>query len=277
LYLLSRAHHWNGDYVAAEVVARRAVQSDRSNEFAWSTLVLALWKQGRFTAAEAEFQRAIEIAPENFGAWMNHAEGLYAAGRVREAADAYEQICAIYALDPTAWINRARVLKCLGKPRRAFECLERIAECYYSDAVPLADLACEYLASDEPDLRDTQAGIDMAALAQVPAYSAPWAAAIVALAEYRAGKWQTALSRTSRIDRDDSAGAWASLVAAAAFQELQQPQEALTSFKRAERLLTGAPVDDARLATFYEEVADLLGEVAKPLSTTRPTLYEQPF
>lgn len=153
----------------------------------------------------------------------------------------------------------------------------RVTKCHYVDAVPLADLACEYLASDDPDLRDTQAGIEMAALAQEPTYNAPWAQAIVALADYRAGKWREALSRTSRIGTDDSAGAWARLVAAAALRELQQPQEALTSFKIAERLLTSAPVDDVRLVTFYEEVAHLLGEVAQPLSTTRPTLYEQPF
>ncbi len=33
----------------------------------------------------------------------------------------------------------------------------------------------------------------------------------------------------------------------------------------------------ALLVTFYEEVAHLLGKVAQPMSTTRPTLYEQPF
>lgn len=153
--------------------------------------------------------------------------------------------------------------------RRDFDKLSRAAP---DATIPLAELACEYLVSLQRDFRDFEAGLEVAEnIVKYPHYP-PWVDAVVALANYRTKRYEGALSRTSKIESQDNAGKWARLIEAAVYGALQQADEALSSLRRAEKLLSRAPVDDARLIAFYHEVAGQLGLEPLHLESKRPSL-----
>ncbi len=274
---LARAQLWVGDYAAMEEAAGKAIELVPDHEDAWSNLILALRKQARFQEAEAAFHDAINRSPNNFGAWMNHAEALYIQGRLDEAAETYARIFKFKLDDSTAHLNFARVLKALGRQEEAFEQLKQISSCPNKNPDITAHLVCEYLASDVPAHRDQASGIELAVFVSRSPRIRPWTRAIITLADYRAGRFEQALTRTSEIDSCDAAGCWARLVESASHQALTNRRQALASMHIAEDLLADLTIDDARLITFYHEVAAQLGVHPRRLVSTRPTLYEEEF
>ncbi len=108
-----------GDYAAALIEWRKAVDLDPTDGKARYHLAFALDNQGQRDEAIAEYQKAVEFDPNNAAAYSSLAVALTRAGKLAEGIDAYKKSLEINPKNPIAEGNLAAALIETGRTDEA--------------------------------------------------------------------------------------------------------------------------------------------------------------
>jgi serine/threonine-protein kinase len=156
-----------------------------------------LARLGRFEEAEDQFRRTLELEPEHAGARSALRGVLVQMGRGEEALALFREAIQLRPADSSAWDGYPELCAYLGRQddhRQVCEqLLERFGHTDEPRACELIGRACLLLPS-EATMPRAVALIDRAAASpQSPAWTVPFIGVARALAEYRSGRFESAI------------------------------------------------------------------------------------
>ena len=117
-----------GDYAAALVEWRKAVEMDPEDGKAHYHLAFALDQQGQLNEAVAQYQRAVEFDPNNAAAYSSLAVALTRTGKLAESIESYKKSLEIDPKNPTAEGNLAAALIEAGRTDEALGHINKALE-----------------------------------------------------------------------------------------------------------------------------------------------------
>jgi len=108
-----------GDYAAALIEWRKAVELDPEDGKTRYHLGFALDKLNQYDEAMAQYRKAVELDPENAAAWSSLAFGLTRAGKLEDGIEAYRKSLAASPANALAEGNLAAALLETGRSEEA--------------------------------------------------------------------------------------------------------------------------------------------------------------
>jgi serine/threonine protein kinase/Flp pilus assembly protein TadD len=312
-----------GRHEAAAALFRKAIELDPGGAPAHNNLGLSLKSLGRCDEAGAAFRRAIELSPGRAPPYSNLGTILEGQGRHEAAAALYRKAIELDPGGATAYYNLARVLNGgLGRTAEAIELLDRLGESrpdehgawnygailraragdlsgYRQHRVRMLDgfggtrdpaiaertaKACLLLPLAGPEQDAACRLADRAARISRHHRVLPWAEATRGLAEYRRGRFASAVAAAdsclSRGQRNWNCALPAHLVRAMALLRLGRPGEARAALDRASELyrtVVATPGGPTRGGDWHDQlIAEILFREAEGLILD-PTFPADPF
>jgi tetratricopeptide (TPR) repeat protein len=117
-----------GDFVSAEAMLRKALQSDPESSDAMNQLGLVLAEQGRTTEAKQLFERAIAINRDHGGAINNLAVLYMKLGQRNDAIAAFQYGIQVAPEDATLYLNLGRLYVGMGERDKARDLMRQLLE-----------------------------------------------------------------------------------------------------------------------------------------------------
>jgi serine/threonine-protein kinase len=178
---------------------REALRLSPTSATAHNSLGLALWKMGLLDEALQEYREALRLDPKLNVQWILR-RIMIKQGRGEEVRDAWQKALEANPPEHSAWFGYAELCLFLGQEeeyRRACRALvDRFGASAVQNTAERIGRTCLLLPGSEDELRQATVLIDraVAALESTPAVYKPWILHAKGLAEYRAGRMDSAIA-----------------------------------------------------------------------------------
>ncbi len=164
-----------GDYEKAEDIAKKALNSNKTNAALNSGVINAIASQGNQNGSEKQaleqsqqyIQQALKTDPNNIDVLLSVGYAYESAGEYEKAREYYEKAVRLYPSSPAAWFHYGHVLQFLGKNNDSKKAYETAASLEPNNPQILIEKGnAEFMANDFESAKQTyikasiQPGID---------------------------------------------------------------------------------------------------------------------